>query len=112
MGGTTRGILNIARHFLKMQQREELRQARAALPKPRKQPRKRFRQWLEGRGKRLDNLWKFRKRITPDMRLERFTFSKIGNLEQPYPAYREMIKKRFPEQMDESRLNAEENQAA
>jgi hypothetical protein len=99
-------ILNIARHFLKMQQREELRKARAALPRPRIQPRKRFRQWLEGRGRRLANLWKFRKRITPDMRLERFTFSKIGNLEQPYPAYREMVKKRFPEKMDESRLDA------
>jgi hypothetical protein len=41
-----------------------------------------------------------------DMRLERFTFSKIGNLEQPYPAYREMVKKRFPENMDESRIDA------
>jgi hypothetical protein len=47
-------------------------------------------------------LWKFRKRITPDMRLERFTFSKIGNLEQPYPAYRELVKKRFPEKMDDA----------
>jgi hypothetical protein len=51
-------------------------------------------------------LWKFRKRIIPDMRLERFTFSKIGNLEQPYPTYREMVKKRYPEKMDESRIDA------
>jgi hypothetical protein len=51
-------------------------------------------------------LWKFRNRITPDMRLERFTFSKIGNLEQPYRAYRELVRKRFLEKMDESRLDA------
>jgi hypothetical protein len=40
------------------------------------------------------------------MRLERFTFSKIGTLEKPYPTYRETVKKRFSEKMDESRLDA------
>jgi hypothetical protein len=40
------------------------------------------------------------------MRLEKFTFSKIGTLEKPYPAYRELVKKRFQEKMDESRLDA------
>ncbi|MDR2819046.1 MAG: relaxase/mobilization nuclease domain-containing protein [Desulfovibrio sp.] len=56
-------ILNIARHFHKEQQEAELRKVRAELPKPRKRPRQRFRQWLEKRGKRLVNFWKFRKRI-------------------------------------------------
>lgn len=33
-------------------------------------------------------------------------FPKIGSLSSPYAAYREMVKKRFPEKMDESRLEA------
>ncbi len=33
-------------------------------------------------------------------------FPRVGTVASPYAAYREMVKKRFPEKMDESRLDA------
>jgi hypothetical protein len=40
------------------------------------------------------------------MNVKPFQFSKIGDMASPYAAYREIITKRFPENMDASRLDA------
>lgn len=48
--GHPRCILNIARHFLKLQQREELRQLRRRTPKKKSGRRPRFEDWLRKRG--------------------------------------------------------------
>jgi hypothetical protein len=98
-------ILNIARHFLRVQQREELRRQLAELPKPEK-PLPCFRAWLVERAPRLRALWRFRRRVTPGMEVWRPEFPKIGNMASPYRAYRELVQKRYPEKMDESRLDA------
>jgi hypothetical protein len=98
-------ILNIARHFLKQQQREELARLRAAPPTPRKRLRI-FKRWLGERNPWLAGLWRLRRRILYGMNVKPFQFPKIGNMASPYSSYREIMAKRFPERMDASRLDA------
>lgn len=98
-------ILNIARHCLKMQQREGLRRVREALPEGRATL-PRFRAWLLGRNPRLAALLKFHRRITPGMDTAKREFPKTSALESPYRAFRAIVDKRHPEPMDESRRDA------
>lgn len=100
-------VLNIARHFLKEQEREEyaaLREKQVQSEQTKRLPR--FKHWLGKRSPHLGNLWRFRKRIAPGIEVRQREFPKIGTLASPYTAYRNMVKKRFPEKMDESRLDA------
>ena len=100
-------VLNIARHFLKEQEREEKTALRDKQDQPeQKQRLPRFKYWLGRRDAYSANLWRFRKRIAPGVEVRKRTFRKVGTLPSPYAAYREMVKKRFPEKMDESRLDA------
>jgi hypothetical protein len=98
-------ILNIARHFLKLKQREELARLRAGQPTPRKQLRI-FKRWLGERDPWLAGLWRLRRRILYGMNVKPLQFSKIGEMASPYSAYREIVAKRFQEKMDASRLDA------
>ncbi|WP_301188206.1 TraI/MobA(P) family conjugative relaxase [uncultured Desulfovibrio sp.] len=100
-------VLNIARHFLKEQERQEkavLRDRQSQAEKPERLPR--FKHWLGKRSPHLGNLWRFRRRIAPGVEVRKREFPRVGTLASPYAAYREMVKKRFPEKMDESRLDA------
>ena len=100
-------VLNIARHFLKEQEqeeREEVRNKSASTEQATQLPR--FKYWLGKRDAYRANLWRFRKRIAPGVEVRKRKFPKVGTLSSPYAAYREMVKKRFPEKMDESRLDA------
>ena len=100
-------VLNIARHFLKEQEREEnaaLREKQVQSEQTKRLPR--FKHWLGKRSPHLGNLWRFRKRISPGVVVRQRDFPRVGTLASPYTAYREMVKKRFPEKMDESRLDA------
>ena len=100
-------VLNIARHFLKEQEKEEktaLRDKQAQLEQKQRLPR--FKYWLGKRDAYRANLWRFRKRIAPGAKVRKFGFPKTGALPSPYAACREVVKKRFPEKMDESRLDA------
>jgi hypothetical protein len=96
-------MLNIARHFLKIQQREaklRLREESAALPKPLP----RFSIWLKQKAPHAAALWKYRRRIPAGMNLRsRPVFAPIGKLQSPYAAYREQIMQQTPTPMDESR---------
>jgi hypothetical protein len=98
-------ILNIARHFLMLQQREELARLRADPPTPRKRLRI-FKRWLGERNPWLAGLWRLRRCVFYGMNVKPFQFSKIGNMASPYSAYREIMAKRFSEKMDASRLDA------
>jgi len=98
-------ILNIARHFLKVQQQEELQRLREDLPKPPK-PLRRFMAWLWVPGTQLSKLWKYRSRISSGMDVKEFQFPKIGDMASPYMAYRDVIRKRYTEKLDDSRLDA------
>ena len=100
-------VLNTVRHFLKEQEREE----KTALwdkhvQQGQKQQLPRFKYWLGKRDAYRANLWRFRKRIAPGIEVRKRKFPRVGTLSSPYAAYREMVKKRFPEKMDESRLDA------
>ena len=100
-------VLNIARHFLKEREREEQEEIRnkpASTEQATQLPR--FKYWLGKRNAYRANLWRFRKRIAPGAKVRKFGVPKTGTLPSPYAAYREMVKKRFPEKMDESRLDA------
>ena len=101
-------VLNIARHFLKEQEREEkaaLRDRQGSIRKAGAAPALQAPGWASA-VPRLGNLWRFRKRIAPGVEVRKREFPKVGKLTSPYAAYREMVKKRFPEKMDESRLDA------
>ena len=100
-------ILNLARLFLKKQERQEkaaLRDRQSQAEKTERLPR--FKHWLGKRSPHLGNLWRFRRRIAPGVEVRKREFPRVGTLASPYAAYREMVKKRFPEKMDESRLDA------
>lgn len=100
-------LLNIARHFLKEQEREEKAALRDRPFQPEQPERlRRFKHWLGKRSPYLGNLWRFRRRIAPGVGVRKFEFPKTGTLTSPYAAYRQMLKKRFPEKTDESRLDA------
>ncbi len=67
----------------------------------------RFKQWLAGKSTRLADFWRFRKRITPDMKLWSYEFPLRCSLEKPFAAFQEMVRRRFADiHMDTSRLNA------
>ena len=100
-------VLNIARHFLKEREREEraeIRNKPTSTEQATQLPR--FKHWLGKRDAYRANLWRFRKRIAPGVEVRKRKFPKVGTLSSPYAAYREIVKKRFPEKMDESRLDA------
>ena len=100
-------VLNIARHFLKEREREEraeIRNKPTSTEQATQLPR--FKHWLGRRDAYRANLWRFRKRIAPGVEVRKRNFPKAGTLSSPYAAYREIVKKRFPEKMDESRLDA------
>ncbi len=100
-------VLNIARHFLKEQEREEREEVRnksASTEQATQLPR--FKYWLGKRDAYSANLWRFRKRIASGVEVRKRKFPRVGTLPSPYAAYREMVKKRFPEKMDKSRLDA------
>ena len=100
-------MLNIARHFLKEQEREEREEVwnkSASTEQATQLPR--FKYWLGKRDAYRANLWRFRKRIASGVEVRKRKFPRVGTLPSPYAAYREMVKKRFPEKMDESRLDA------
>jgi len=100
-------VLNIARHFLKEQEREEKMALWDKQVQPeQKQRLPRFKHWLGRRDAYRANLWRFRKRIASGVEVRKRKFPRVGTLPSPYAAYREMVKKRFPEKMDESRLDA------
>ena len=89
-------LLNIARHFLKGQEREEKATLRDRQAQSEKTGRlRRFKHWLGKRSPRQANLWRFRRRIAPHMRVRPFEFPRTGVLSAPFPAYREMVKRRF-----------------
>jgi hypothetical protein len=98
-------MLNIARHFLKVQQREALRRLREEQPK-REKPLPRFATWLTARSIRARVLWRYRRRILIGMDVKPFEFPKIGDMASPYMAYREVLLKQYPKKMDASRLDA------
>ena len=98
-------MLNIARHFLKEQQKEELRALRQAMPR-REKPLPRFWKWLGERNPRLASLWKFRRRLAPSMEVRKCEFSKVSSMQSPYAAYHELVRKKTPELMDDSRRDA------
>ena len=56
---------------------------------------RRFKHWFGKRNPRQANLWRFRRRIAPHMRVRPFEFPRTGALSAPFPAYREMVKRRF-----------------
>ncbi len=100
-------LLNITRHFLKEQEREEKTALRDKPFQPEQVQRPpRFKHWLGKRNPYLANLWRFRKRIAPGVEVRKHEFPRDGTLASPYATYRELVKKRFPEKMDESRLDA------
>jgi hypothetical protein len=98
-------MLNIARHFLKTQHREEVQALRRGMPGRRK-PLPRFWKWLGERNPRLASLWKFRRRIAPGMEVRQYEFPKASALPSPYMAYRALVRKKAPEAMDDSRRDA------
>ena len=98
-------MLNIARHFLKAQQKEELQALRRDMPR-REKPLPRFWKWLGERNPRKASLWKFRRRLTPGMEVRKYEFPKVSSMQSPYAAYREIVRKKVPEPMDDSRRDA------
>jgi hypothetical protein len=103
MAGHGLSILNIARHFLKIQQKEIRQLLREEKPKPPK-PLPRFYEWLKQAAPHAAAMWKYRRRIPAGMKLRsRPVFAQVGKLQAPYAAYREQIMQQTPAPMDESR---------
>lgn len=91
-GGHTRlvqhglSVLNIVRHFLKEQKREEKAALRGRPLQPEQTQRlRRFKYWLGKRDPYLANLWSFRGRIAPDANVRKFEFPKPAHWPRPMP---------------------------
>jgi hypothetical protein len=105
-------ILNIGRHFLKIQQRKELQKLREKQPK-REKALPCFATWMRGRYNRAMGLWRYRRRIKYDADMQQFekpfAFPKIGEMESPYQAYRDVLLQQYqeyPDKIDTSQLDA------
>ena len=66
----------------------------------------RFKYRLGMRTPYLADLWRFCKRIAPGAEVRQCKFPRGSTLASPYAAHQKMVRKRFPEKMDESRLDA------
>lgn len=99
-------MLNIARHFLMLQQQSQKAEnkkkqgkARHSLP--------RFKHWLARKSPWLAQLWRLRSRITPDMQVREFRFNQQCRLESPLYAFQAMVQEKYADvRMDQSRLDS------
>lgn len=99
-------MLNIARHFLMLQQQSQKAEnkkkqgkARHSLP--------RFKHWLARKSPWLAQLWRLRSRITPDMQVKEFRFNQQCRLESPLYAFQAMVQEKFADvRMNQSRLDS------
>ena len=91
-------LVGIARILLPKQHRKELAEARKELPKLPKLACGRFKDWLRQRSPWLADIWRLRRILKPGMKYGQFTdgqFPKIGKLQNPLIAYREMVRRRW-----------------
>jgi len=99
-------MLNIARHFLMLQQQRQKAENRKKQVKPRHSL-PRFKHWLAQKSHRLGQLWRLRNRITPDMQVKEFRFNRRCKLESPLYGFQAMVQDRFADvRMEQSRLDS------
>ena len=102
-------LMNIGRHFLKEQQRQEKRKlyhTQKIIPERRTSPHS-FKYWFSQKASRKAVLWRFRKKLNPSLRVEKFAFPKNYDFRPCYAQYLEMVKKELGENADGSRIDAE-----
>ncbi len=102
-------MMNIGRHFLKEQHRWEkgkLHHTQKAIPERRTSPLS-FKHWFSQKALRKSVLWRLRKKLTPSLQIEKFTFPKISDFRPYYKQYLETAKKKLAEHADGSRIDAE-----
>ena len=101
-------MINIGRHFLKMQQAQEkklLRQTKDAEPQDRIKIHT-FRSWLKKKNLRAAHFWRHRKNIPPDWDFKKISFEKSYASRPDYQQFLEKVRKEFPERADGSRIDA------
>ena len=79
-------LLNIARHFLLLQQQSQKTEKKKKQAKVRHSL-PRFKHWLAQKNHRLGQLWRLRNRITPDMQIKEFRFHQQCRLKSPLYAF-------------------------
>ncbi len=103
-------LVGIARLLLPKQHRQELAEARKALPKMPKLACGRFKDWLRQRNPWLADIWRLRRLLKPGMKYGHFEegqFPKVGKLQNPLIPYREMVKRRYADmKLAQSRIDA------
>ena len=102
-------LMNIGRHFLKEQQTQEKKRFRQTQKIAQNQqidfqP---FERWLRTRELRGSICWRHRKRLLPDWRAKKFTWSNNFDFSPDYKSYLEKVKKDLTEHIDGSRIDAE-----
>jgi len=101
-------MMNIGRHFLKEQLRQENRkrqQAQAVLPS--QQPLQRtFRLWLMQKDMRKSALWRHRRKIRPDAPIAKFSFTKAYETSLVYEEYRKKAEQELGNGIDGSMIDA------
>ncbi len=102
-------LLNLGRHFLKEQQVQEKRKFRQSVENQARPciETQSFRQWLSRNGSRKSILWRQRKRLTPGLHIEKFTFSRTSDFRPYYEGYLKTALKKLGEHSDGSRIDAE-----
>lgn len=99
-------LLNIARHFLMLQQQSQKKEKRKKQAKEhRSLPH--FKHWLAQKSPWLGQLWRLRGRITPDMQVRQVRFPRQCGLESPLFGFQAMVQERYADVcMDQWRLDA------
>lgn len=101
-------LVGIARILLPKQHSKEMAKARKELPKLPKLACGRFKDWLSQRSPWLADIWRLRRILKPGKKYGQFAdgqFPKVGKLQNPLIAYREMVKRRYAD-YNKSRLEA------
>ena len=102
-------LMNIGRHFLKEQHRQEKRKlyhTQKIIPERRTSPHS-FKHWFSQKASRKAVLWRLRKKLNPSLRVEKFAFPKNYDFRPCYEQYLEKVKKELGENADGSRIDAE-----
>ena len=101
-------LIKIARHLLKEEQKQKKKEFCLSLPaRPKVQnPHRTFRQWLREKDARKSTLWRHRRKLAPELKLEQFSFAQTYACPLRYEEYRKKVENELGNDLDISFIDA------
>lgn len=101
-------LMNIGRHILKEEQSRKKKEFRLSLParSEGQKPHRTFRQWLRKKDARKSALWRHRRKLAPELKLEQFSFAQTYACPLRYEEYRKKVENELGKELDISFIDA------